>query len=115
VMLKGFAISSLGVFIFLIFFFSWEAFKFYYDVIKMVVLAIYRRDLSALWGAAKMLWASSTDTLAGASDLTLTMKQQDEERFQYEQDEEEREETQDNHPSSDEDSSSSRDASSVNE
>jgi len=71
VMLKGFAISSLGLFIFLIFFFSWDACKFYYGVLKMVTLGVYHRDLSEIRTAGRMMWSSrNTPSVTGGSSLT---------------------------------------------
>jgi len=73
VMLKGFAISSLGVFLFIIFFFSWDSLKFYYGVIKMVVLGIYHRNPSEVVLAGKMMWSSrTTPSVSSGTSLTVT-------------------------------------------
>jgi len=73
VMLKGFAISSLGLFIFLIFFFSWDACKFYFGVLKVVALGVYHRDLSEIRTAGRMMWSSrTTPSVTGGSSLTVS-------------------------------------------
>jgi len=100
VMLKGFAISSLGVFIFLIFFFSWDTFKFYYMMARTFCKGIYHRDISEVMMAGKMVWSSrSTPSVSGSSlTVTTTVDGDAMDEIQREQEEEEDEDSSSNSP-----------------
>jgi len=71
VMLKGFAISSLGTFIFLIFFFSWDSFKFYYELAKAIATSIANKNLTGFRHVGTMMWSTkNTPSSLAASSLS---------------------------------------------
>ena len=82
VMLKGFALSCLGLLLFFTFL-SWQLFYHWYKIFKAIFRLLYRRDKASLMkfvylvGSDSVL-ASSSQTLAGASTITMSPELNDE-------------------------------------
>ena len=82
VMLKGFALSCLGLLLFFTFL-SWQLFYHWYKIFRALFRIVYRRDKASLMkfvylvGTDSVL-ASSSQTLAGASTLTMSAEHNDE-------------------------------------
>jgi len=91
VMLRGFAISSLGLFIFFIFFFSWESLKFFFGVAEMFCKGIYHHDRSEIWLAGKMIWYNratpSVPSVVSSGAFTASADRQVMEDLKWEQEE----------------------------
>ena len=111
VMLKGFAISCLGLLLFFTFL-SWRLFYHWFKLFKAIFLVFQKRDKSTVMGFLYLVGSESkhpsSSTLAGASSLTMSPEPQDASLStgQEEDDEENKEESADEESDSKQSSSS---------
>ena len=71
-LLKGFAISALGFFVFITFF-SWDVIRFWYTLARRVILLVIHRELRHGNSAIKMILFASHVTNSITPDVTVDM------------------------------------------
>ena len=72
VMLKGFAISSLGVLLFFLFL-SWDVILFWYNLFKsLVLLSIHRKKDNAIAVLKMVAYSQSVPSLTGSASMSIT-------------------------------------------
>jgi len=77
IMLKAFAISALGFFVFVTFL-SWEILYFWYDVAKHIVLMLVKRDLHYGRSLVRKIITNTRDSLSDSNTVSVTMTRMDE-------------------------------------